>query len=85
MSVHSHAILTTMKGPSFLQDERLVLAGPNQRQFTCGVTMIIQHSHGLCILGDPPCCAVAKSRTPWLSLPPSINREVSPESGGGIS
>jgi hypothetical protein len=72
------------KVPSSLQDERLVLAVPNWRQFAWEVAMIIQHFYRLCLLGDPPCWGVAKSRTLWLPSP-SVGKKISSESRGGIS
>jgi hypothetical protein len=41
---------------------------PNWGQFAWEVTVIVWHSHGLCLLGESLCCRVAK-RTLWLPLP----------------
>jgi hypothetical protein len=48
-------ILETLVGPFSLQVVRSVPAVPNQRQSAWEVTVIVQHSYGFCLLGEPPC------------------------------
>jgi hypothetical protein len=41
------------KGPSSLQGERSVSTVPIQRQSAWEVTVIVWHSYGFCLLGEP--------------------------------
>jgi hypothetical protein len=53
-------------------------------QYQLCLTRDSLHSYGFCLVGEPPCCRVAKCRTLWLPSP-SVSMKVSPQSRGGIS